>query len=126
MDLNTIKAVLDKTFEGIEVTPEQKNTLIGIYTIKFYRAIVDTLVFVKADDVEFFNKLNKTLLDLVNSLDQAKKQDFNTIIEKEKTRILAEVVNEIEEKLDPDMQKTVETNTENMAKKENPQQHPLT
>lgn len=105
---NTINETINKVFSGIKMTNEQKNALAGMYLIGVFKSMLETLFTLKSQDKGFFRKTSVFFDAAVATLDEEKRKVFNTVIEKEKSRITGEILVSFKENLPPELRQKIE------------------
>lgn len=114
MEIQMILAIIEQAVKGLDITSDQKDMLLGMYFAYIYRSIFEIVIGLKSTEKNFYMELNNSILSLVNTLNSEQKKTFEQIFQKEKTRILVEVLGQFKDKLEPEMKTKVENNIENM------------
>lgn len=109
-----IKDLLDKTLEGIEITEEEKNALLGMYTISYYKYVLEMLLMFKPHDKEFQKSLVEFLDNQIKSLPDDQQQAFQEKVKQDVNIIFSEVNGTFRDNLPEEMQKKIDKNLENL------------
>lgn len=117
MEIQIINAIINEAVKGLDITPEQKSALLGMYFGYLFKSMLEILMGLKSDDPQFYTKINATFLELIDSLSTDDRKDFDNILQKEKTRVLAEVLGQFKDNLEPELKTKVESNIEKMISK---------
>lgn len=118
MDIQLIVGIINESLVGVGLTDEQKNTLVGLYFVSLYKSLIDVYISLRSNDSAFLMALSNSLTSMTKSLSEVEKKEFNRLFEKEKTRLLIEVLDQFKNNLtDEETKKKIDTNIENIAKK---------
>lgn len=98
-----IKDLLDKTLTGIDITEEEKNTLLGMYMIFYYKYLLEILLVFKSKDNGFQQRIVNFLDSEIKSLHKDQLQTFEERMTEDVNVIFSDVLgtfrNNLPEKL---------------------------
>ncbi|MCL4416762.1 MAG: hypothetical protein M1365_08720 [Actinobacteria bacterium] len=114
--MNTIKDIIEKALEGIPITQQDKNILLGIYMLKYNQSCLELLSVLKGKDIQFQENINELFGKTIASLNIEERQKFNKAIDEEKGKILANLINKFKNSLSPQLQQKIEENLEEIFK----------
>ena len=110
-----IKDILDKTLQGIDITEEEKNTLLGMYTLYYYKYLLEMLLVFNSSDKEFQQRLVNFLDNEIKSLPQDQQQSFQTKVKEDVNVIFSDVVGTFRDNLPENLKQIVDKNIENLS-----------
>lgn len=110
-----IKNLLNKTLEGIDITEEERGSLLGMYMICYYKYLLETLLFFKSSDKEFQQRLVNFLDSEINSLPSDQQQIFQTKLKEDVNVIFSDVLGTFRDNLPENLQQIVDKNINNLA-----------
>lgn len=110
-----IKDLLNKTLEGVEITEEEKISLLGMYMICYYKYLLETLLMYKSSDKEFQTRLVDFLDNEIKSLPQDQQQAFQTKIKEDVNVIFSDVVGTFRDNLPENLRQIIDRNIENLS-----------
>ena len=110
-----IKDILDKTLQGIDITEEEKNTLLGMYTLYYYKYLLEMLLVFNSSDKEFQQRLVNFLDNEIKSLPQDQQQSFQTKVKEDVNVIFSDVIGTFRDNLPENLKQIVDKNIENLS-----------
>ena len=110
-----IKDLLDKTLEGVDITEEEKISLMGMYMIHYYKYLLETLLTFKSSDKEFQTRLLNFLDNEVKSLPQDQQQAFQAKVKEDINVIFSDVIGTFRDNLPENMQRIIDKNIDNLS-----------
>ena len=110
-----IKDLLDKTLEGVDITEEEKISLIGMYMIYYYKYLIEILLTFKSSDKEFQNRLVNFLDNEIKSLPDDQQQTFQTKVKEDVNVIFSDVVGTFRDNLPENLQQIIDKNISNLS-----------
>lgn len=114
-----IKDLLDKTLGGIDITEEEKNSLLGIYMIYYYKYLLEMLLTFKSSEKEFQDRLVNFLDNEIKSLPQDQQETFQAKIKEDVHVIFSDVVGAFRDNLPENLQEIVDKNINNLPSAKN-------
>lgn len=113
-DIINIKNLLNKTLEGVNITEEEKISLMGMYMICYYKYLLEMLLIFKSSDKEFQQKLVNFLDSEVKSLHQDQQQAFQTKVKEDVNVIFSDVLGTFRDNLPENLQQIIDKNINNL------------
>lgn len=110
-----IKDLLSKTLEGIDITEEERSSLLGMYMICYYKYLLETLLFFKSSDKEFQQRLINFLDSENNSLPSGQQQAFQAKLKEDINVIFSDVLGTFRDNLPANLQQIIDKNINNLA-----------
>lgn len=108
--MNNINDFISKIFEGVELTQEERNMILGIYFMNYYKNLLELLLSYRAKDEVFVTLLNNLLNSQIGNLNAEEKKVFTEVMEDKKVQIFGSIVHLIKDKLPPEKSKIIENN----------------
>lgn len=114
--MNSIEDIIEKALDGIPITQQDKNILLGMYMLKYNKSCLELLSILKGKDIQFQQNINELFGKAISSLNTEERQKFNKAIDDEKGKILANLINVFKNSLSPQLQQKIEENLEEIFK----------
>lgn len=112
---DNVSIIIGKILEGLEVSQDQKNLLVGLYTMAFYKACVETILTIKGRDSDFFRGLNRLVDDAITSMNTNEKTQFEEVLEIQKSDILTRVLGTFSSNLPLELKNKIRDNVARLA-----------
>lgn len=111
-----IQDLVNKTLEGIEMTEEEKSSLLGMYMIYYYKYLLEMLLIFKSKDKEFQDRLVNFLDNEIKSLPQDQQQAFQTKVKEDVNVIFSDVLGTFRDNLPKNLQQIVDKNINSLPR----------
>jgi len=108
--MNLVQAFIEEIFKGIEITEEQKKAFLGIYSIAFYKVLLEILIGLKGQDKAFAEKMNSFFDSSISSLNEEEKKIFDKVVEEQRGKVLGEILAVFKDNLSPELKQKIEAN----------------
>lgn len=109
-----IKNLLNNTLQGIDITDEEKSSLVGMYMIYYYKHLFEILLMSKSSDKEFQQKLVSFLDSEIKSLPSDQRQAFQIKLKEDINEIFSDVFGTFRDNLPENLQQIVDKNINNL------------
>lgn len=83
-----IKDFVEKIFKDIDIPQEEKNTLVSIYLVAYYKTLLEALIVFNPQSEEFFKRMVDFFNQSINLLDGNKKPILQELMDKEQGKLL--------------------------------------
>ena len=114
-----INELLDKTLVGIEITEEEKSSLLGMYMIYYYKYLLEMLLVFKSSEKEFQDRLVNFLDNEIKSLPQDQQQVFQAKVKEDVNVIFSDVVGTFRDNLPENLQQIIDRNINDLPNAKN-------
>lgn len=104
------KDIINNVFQGLEVSEEEKQQILGAYALAYYKKSFEILMEVKLTDQEFLNRMAEVFNNEVSKLPPKVKKIFDETLEKSKGDLISNLLSRITSKLDSKTQQRVKNN----------------
>ncbi len=108
--MNTIKDIFDHVFSGLDISDEEKKTLIGLYTIESYKTMMELLLTLFGQKSEFHEKFSQFSREYISQLDIEQRKNIEETLKEQNNISLSHILNAFLSELPADEQEKLQKN----------------
>lgn len=110
-----IQDFFDQLFSGVEITPEEKSSLLGLYTLLYYKSLLETLSTLKSQDKSFFDQLNTFFDNHIQTLPADDQKILTEVMQKQQSEIVTTLAMKLGYNLSTEPREKLEQNLVNLS-----------
>lgn len=115
-----MKKLLDDALQGIDITDEEKSSLLGMYMIYYYKYLLEMLLISKSSDEKFQQRLVNFLDSELKTLPSDQQQVFQAKLKEDVNIIFSDVLGTFRDNLSKNLQQIVDKNINNLTNQKTP------
>lgn len=108
--MNSLQQILDTALDGFELTVEEKNAILGIFFLQYFKSQLELLCSIKGQDESFNTQLQSFFTSAIATLTPEEKTNFETTMNEEKGRILKDLLDTFSAEFPQDLKQKLQDN----------------